>query len=156
MHVSKLPYKQVGHQHMQYTGLYQSPSIGLHSHVCWVLYEGDVGRTGTTKESHNYFLQNRKLNRKSVYTNEHYLRLSPPLMNFETIFKDLLSQFFGNMWKFMKHVEEYYIFYITILQYLTVNRIYFMFQDHFKFVLGKIWIKFNERMITINLIKIII
>lgn len=38
---------------MQYTGLYQSQStrIGLHSHVCGVLYEGDVGRTGTTREA---------------------------------------------------------------------------------------------------------
>lgn len=124
---------------MQYTGLYQSPSIGLHSHVFGVLYEGDVGRTGTTKESHNYFLQNSKLNRKSVYTNENYLRLSPPLMNFVTIFKDLLSQFFGNMWKSMKHVEEYYILYYNFIIFnCYLNQIYFMFPDRDTFVLEKI------------------
>lgn len=101
---------------MQYTGLYQSPSIGLHSHVCGVLYEGDVG---TTKESHNYFLQNSKLNRKSVYTNENYLRLSPPLMNFGTNLRISYlssSETCENPWNTLKST----IFYITILQNLTV------------------------------------
>lgn len=139
MHVSKLPYKQVGHQHMQYTGLYQSPSLGLHSHVCEVLYEADVGRTGTTKVSHNHFLKNSKFNRKSVYTNAHYLRLSPLLMHFRTIFKDLLSQFFGNTWKSMKYVEEYYILYYNFTVFnCYLNRIFFMFPDRVTFVMEKI------------------
>lgn len=56
-----MPYKQVGQQHMQYTGLYQSPSIGLHSHVFGVLYEGDVCRTGTTKVTQNYFLTKQQI-----------------------------------------------------------------------------------------------